>query len=264
MSRNNTPSVLSSLNAYDSTDSEDEERDDGEVGSSDEKNIKGVVDILLNPVVTAPRSSFHQYLAPPLVQPGGGRGSAPSSKEPSPSSSSLKKVGGTPTLLLGSRYAEEDEDNFDFCPPPMEEDDIVEEEDEEESAASGSDNNLNDQDSSSNNAAVSSLRGNNDDDDDDGTPCSPKRSKLVDTLLPPAPTTECDPALQAKFNKMMVLKSKGRNVNDIVQNMKSFRNPSIYNKLILLCNIDENGTNFPDQPVFGESSYYDELDKAQR
>jgi len=51
-------------------------------------------------------------------------------------------------------------------------------------------------------------------------------------------------------------------------NKKAFRNPSIYEKLILHCSIDELGTNFPpelyDGHLFGKESYYEELAKVQK
>ena len=53
--------------------------------------------------------------------------------------------------------------------------------------------------------------------------------------------------------------------NELFQNRKNFRNPSIYEKLIEYCDIDEHGTNFPkelyDGHLFGKESYYDELAK---
>jgi hypothetical protein len=83
-------------------------------------------------------------------------------------------------------------------------------------------------------------------------------------LLPPAPEGKCAPALEAKFAKMLALKKKGKCANSYIQAMKDFRNPSIYEKFIIVCNIDEHGTNFPDPQKFEASSYYDELEKAQR
>ena len=56
--------------------------------------------------------------------------------------------------------------------------------------------------------------------------------------------------------------------NAIIQHKKSFRNPSIYEKLIQYCQIEEHGTNFPkelyDGHLFGKESYYDELAKVQK
>merc|ERR1719333_488970 len=64
------------------------------------------------------------------------------------------------------------------------------------------------------------------------------------------------------------VKELGYDYNKIIQTKKAFRNPSIYEKLILHCDIDEFGTNFPpelyDGHLFGKESYYDELAKAQK
>jgi hypothetical protein len=60
----------------------------------------------------------------------------------------------------------------------------------------------------------------------------------------------------------------GYDMNAVIQNKKAFRNPSIYEKLIEFCEIDEHGTNFPkdlyDGHLFGKESYYDELAKVQK
>lgn len=60
----------------------------------------------------------------------------------------------------------------------------------------------------------------------------------------------------------------GYDYNRIIQNKKQFRNPSIYEKLIQFCDIDELGTNFPpelyDGHLFGKESYYEELGKVQK
>jgi len=63
-------------------------------------------------------------------------------------------------------------------------------------------------------------------------------------------------------------KELGHDLNNIIINKKAFRNPSIYDKLIHFCNIDELGTNFPpelyDGHLFGNESYYEELAKVQK
>ncbi len=87
--------------------------------------------------------------------------------------------------------------------------------------------------------------------------------------LPPEPNGICHPHLQEKINKLYKKKMEYPNYdfNKIIQNMKSFRNPSIYEKLIVFCDIDEHGTNFPkelyDGHLFGPESYYEELAKTQ-
>lgn len=87
--------------------------------------------------------------------------------------------------------------------------------------------------------------------------------------LPPEPPGLCSPALQESINKLYNRKiEKGYDMNAMIQSKKSFRNPSIYEKLIQYCAIDEHGTNFPkelyDGHLFGQESYYDELAKVQK
>ena len=87
--------------------------------------------------------------------------------------------------------------------------------------------------------------------------------------LPPEPVGTCSPALQESINKLYDKKiKKGFDMNAVIQNKKAFRNPSIYEKLITFCAIDEHGTNFPkelyDGHLFGPESYYDELAKVQK
>lgn len=87
--------------------------------------------------------------------------------------------------------------------------------------------------------------------------------------LPPEPAGLCSPALQESINKLYNRKKeKGYDMNAVIQSKKGFRNPSIYEKLIQYCAIDEHGTNFPkelyDGHLFGPESYYDELAKVQK
>ena len=87
--------------------------------------------------------------------------------------------------------------------------------------------------------------------------------------LPPEPPGLCSPALQESINKLYNRKiEKGYDMNAVIQSKKGFRNPSIYEKLIQYCAIDEHGTNFPkelyDGHLFGKESYYDELAKVQK
>ncbi len=79
---------------------------------------------------------------------------------------------------------------------------------------------------------------------------------------------KCDPALQERINRLYKRKMEtGFDMNAIIQNKKAFRNPSIYEKLIQFCDIDETGTNLPkdlyDGHLFGKESHYDELAKVQ-
>lgn len=64
--------------------------------------------------------------------------------------------------------------------------------------------------------------------------------------LPSEPPLKCSSELQEKFTRLFERKMKqGFNMNAIIQSNKQFRNPSIYEKLIIRCNIDELGTNYP-------------------
>lgn len=102
-----------------------------------------------------------------------------------------------------------------------------------------------------------------------------ERSHVMEELwvegvsLPPEPAGHCSKQLQEKIDKMWKRKNEERiDFNYMIQNKKAFRNPSIYEKLILHLNIDELGTNFPpemyDGHLFGKESYYDELNKQQK
>ena len=87
--------------------------------------------------------------------------------------------------------------------------------------------------------------------------------------LPPDPPGECSAKLQDNINRLYEKKKRTNfDMNAVIQNKKAFRNPSIYEKLIQFCGIDEHGTNFPkelyDGHLFGKESYYDELAKVQK
>lgn len=86
--------------------------------------------------------------------------------------------------------------------------------------------------------------------------------------LPPEPPGLCSPRLQKSIDDLYKRKvERGFDMNAYIQKKKSFRNPSIYEKLIEFCGIDEHGTNFPkdlyDGHLFGKESYYEELRKVQ-
>ncbi|XP_008049541.1 SAP30-binding protein isoform X3 [Carlito syrichta] len=64
--------------------------------------------------------------------------------------------------------------------------------------------------------------------------------------IPPEPPGRCSNHLQDKIQKLYERKIKeGMDMNYIIQRKKEFRNPSIYEKLIQFCAIDELGTNYP-------------------
>lgn len=88
-------------------------------------------------------------------------------------------------------------------------------------------------------------------------------------FLPPEPPGRCAPALQEKIARLYERKLRdGRDMNASIQMRKDFRNPSIYEKLIAYCGIDELGTNYPpetyDPHSWGPDSYYEELSRRQK
>ncbi|KAM6951447.1 SAP30-binding protein isoform 1-T1 [Aplochiton taeniatus] len=87
--------------------------------------------------------------------------------------------------------------------------------------------------------------------------------------IPPEPTGRCSSHLQEKILKLYERKQHGDfDTNSHIQKKKEFRNPSIYEKLIQFCGIDELGTNYPkdmfDPHGWSEDSYYEALAKAQK
>ncbi|XP_008555146.1 SAP30-binding protein [Microplitis demolitor] len=90
-----------------------------------------------------------------------------------------------------------------------------------------------------------------------------------DVIIPPAPSGQYPPDLQEKFNHYVKLAEFGNlDMNVVIQKRKAFRNPSLLNKLIQHCNIDELGTNYPpslyDPLKWSKESYYDQLHIAQQ
>lgn len=76
----------------------------------------------------------------------------------------------------------------------------------------------------------------------------PKKDRFAEYgfSLPPEPRTKCPQELQDKITKMYEkMKTHNMDMNKIIQERKEFRNPSIYEKLIQYCEIDELGTNYP-------------------
>ncbi|XP_054711389.1 SAP30-binding protein-like [Uloborus diversus] len=86
--------------------------------------------------------------------------------------------------------------------------------------------------------------------------------------LPVEQTGRCSKALQEKIGELYEKKKEGKDMNASIQRRKDFRNPSIYEKLIQFCNIDEQGTNYPpeiyDPHCWGPESFYEELAKRQK
>ncbi|CAL8263443.1 unnamed protein product [Arctogadus glacialis] len=87
--------------------------------------------------------------------------------------------------------------------------------------------------------------------------------------IPSEPAGRCPSHLQEKICKLYERKlQEGFDTNNHIQKKKEFRNPSIYEKLIQFCGIDELGTNYPkdmfDPHGWSEDSYYEALAKAQK
>uniref|UniRef100_A0A3Q3QPE7 SAP30 binding protein n=1 Tax=Monopterus albus TaxID=43700 RepID=A0A3Q3QPE7_MONAL len=87
--------------------------------------------------------------------------------------------------------------------------------------------------------------------------------------IPPEPPGRCSSQLQEKIHKLYERKLHGDfDTNSHIQKKKEFRNPSIYEKLIQFCGIDELGTNYPkdmfDPHGWSEDSYYEALSKTQK
>lgn len=87
--------------------------------------------------------------------------------------------------------------------------------------------------------------------------------------LPPEPRGRCAPALQEKITRLYERKLRDRrDMNASIQMRKDFRNPSIYEKLVAYCGIDELGTNYPPEAynphMWGPESYYEELSRQQK
>ncbi|XP_011866967.1 PREDICTED: SAP30-binding protein-like [Vollenhovia emeryi] len=87
--------------------------------------------------------------------------------------------------------------------------------------------------------------------------------------IPPEPPGQCPGELQDKIARLYKkIESDGLDMNMLIQQRKEFRNPSIYERLIKFCSIDELGTNYPpdrfDPVKWRKDSYYEELALVQR
>lgn len=104
---------------------------------------------------------------------------------------------------------------------------------------------------------------------DVGSPGKPLFLPLNSAQLPPEPPGRCAKALQDKVIALLQKEQKlGLDLNQHLQARKDFRNPSIYEKLVTVCNLDEFGTNFPehlyDPKLWGEESHYNHLLEVQK
>lgn len=95
-------------------------------------------------------------------------------------------------------------------------------------------------------------------------------SKKFGFQLPPSPSpARTDAQLQERITSLHdKITQKDFDLNHYIQEEKKFRNPSIYDKLIQFCGLNELGTNFQpeifDLSIYGPESYYEELAKAQK
>ena len=73
-------------------------------------------------------------------------------------------------------------------------------------------------------------------------------------MLPPPVVGRVDPETTILLSKMVKQHYNGYDFNKIIRNKKSYRNPSIYSKLIDYFEIEEGGSNFP-KDVFDPKAY---------
>jgi len=97
-----------------------------------------------------------------------------------------------------------------------------------------------------------------------GSDVPPLYLRTTDVILPPEPASKCSKTLQNKIlNLLQKRASSGVDLNSSLQARKDLRNPSILEKLVQFCNLQEFGTNYPDHIYnpneFTEESMYDNL-----
>ena len=97
---------------------------------------------------------------------------------------------------------------------------------------------------------------------------SPIENDESEIKLPPPVATKCSKVMQDKVTFLhKKVTQEGMDLNYSIQAKKNFRNPSIYEKLLEYCRIDEQGTNFPphiyNPSIFGPESSYKALAEAQ-
>ncbi|KAG8240243.1 hypothetical protein J437_LFUL004703 [Ladona fulva] len=88
-------------------------------------------------------------------------------------------------------------------------------------------------------------------------------------VIPPEPPGRCSNELQEKIVRLHErMQAGGLDMNKVIQQRKDFRNPSIYEKLIQFCGINEMGTNYDasvyDPQRWGKESFFEELAKVQK
>lgn len=137
------------------------------------------------------------------------------------------------------------------------------------------DNAVSDDENTSPNRDTIAMEISEEDDAPDKTEEPPVKENLTDKYahygfsLPPEPKGKVPQELQDKIQQFYdKMRNSNMDMNKIIQERKDFRNPSIYEKLISYCDINEFGTNYPpeiyDPLQWGPESYYEELAKAQK
>ncbi|XP_043940911.1 SAP30-binding protein [Protopterus annectens] len=183
----------------------------------------------------------------------------------------LREKGG----LVSASYGEDDvnRQDGDRLDDDYEEDYYQEEDEEEDDASSKASG---DEDSENNSSTIDGIKevsevDNKKDPQELVASFSEKvRNMAPDEIkIPPEPQGRCSNHLQEKIHRLYERKiNEGLDMNSIIQRKKEFRNPSIYEKLIQFCGIDELGTNYPkdmfDPHGWSEDSFYEALAKAQK
>lgn len=94
---------------------------------------------------------------------------------------------------------------------------------------------------------------------------TPRKGVLYSVMFPQEPSGRCSNSLQNKVRQAL---ENNFCFNKAVEQGKDFRNPSIYEKMIEFCGIDEYGTNYPthlfDPTRWRESGGYENLRKLQK
>lgn len=109
------------------------------------------------------------------------------------------------------------------------------------------------------------------DDEDDEVSATTQRDRDLGIALPPPPPGKASQQLQDNVTRYVNNVRRGNKDYDIIiQNKKEFRNPSIYEKLIDLLDLDEMGSNYPldrfdpHMWVSSKDHYYDEIARIQK
>ncbi|XP_047117252.1 SAP30-binding protein isoform X1 [Schistocerca piceifrons] len=105
--------------------------------------------------------------------------------------------------------------------------------------------------------------------EDGGETPAANPADVNDVILFSEPKGRCSNELQEKISRLHEkMMSSGLDMNHVIQQRKDFRNPSIYEKLIQFCSINELGTNYPahayDPLRWGKESFYEELARVQK